>query len=145
MMLNEWVFDVRLMKQQITRLFILLHTDTIFIDRPTDPVGSSLETLWLFSLRTVPRTLCSPVSRPPFVRRLPSIVFCLSLRLQISLCCSSLHRPLYIKKRCSTLGLSANRYISLFGLDESRRPTRQGFSLQFVLCPRCNFLNIYRY
>jgi hypothetical protein len=44
-MLNEWVYDARLMEQQVTRLFILFHTDTTFIDRPIDPVASSVETL----------------------------------------------------------------------------------------------------
>jgi len=46
-MLNEWV-DARLMEQQITRLFILFHTDTTFIDRPIDPVASPVETLLPF-------------------------------------------------------------------------------------------------
>jgi len=31
-MLNEWVFDARLMEQEVTRFFILLHTDTTLID-----------------------------------------------------------------------------------------------------------------
>jgi len=44
-MLNEWVFDVRLMEQQVTRLFILFHTDTTFIDRPIDIVASPVKTL----------------------------------------------------------------------------------------------------
>jgi len=38
-MLNEWVFDARLMEQQVTGLFILFHTNTTFIDRPTDSVA----------------------------------------------------------------------------------------------------------
>jgi len=46
-MLNEWVFDARLIEQQITRLFILFHTDTTFIDRPIDSVASPFETLLL--------------------------------------------------------------------------------------------------
>jgi hypothetical protein len=98
--------------------------DTILIDRPADPVSfaarDSSTTLWYVQF---------PV---------PSV--------HLSLVCrSSLRRPLYTKKRYHTSGLSANRYISLFGLDESRRPTRQEFSSQlpFVLdatllntCPR---------
>jgi hypothetical protein len=36
-MLNEWVFDARLMEQEVTRFFILFHTDTTLIDRPIDP------------------------------------------------------------------------------------------------------------
>jgi len=47
-MLNEWVSDARLMEQQVTRLFILFHTDTTFIDRPIDPVASPFETLLPF-------------------------------------------------------------------------------------------------
>jgi len=47
MMLNvKWMgFDARLMEQQVTRLFILFHTDTSFIDRPIDSVASPVETL----------------------------------------------------------------------------------------------------
>jgi hypothetical protein len=44
-MLNEWVFDARLMEQQVTRLFILFHTDTTLIDRPIDSAASPVETL----------------------------------------------------------------------------------------------------
>jgi len=39
-MLNEWVFDARLMEQEVTRFFILFHTDTTLIDRPIDSVAS---------------------------------------------------------------------------------------------------------
>jgi len=67
-----------------------------------------------------------------------------------SVYCSSLRRPLYFQKY-PTSGLSANQYILLFDLDESRRPTRQGFSSQlfFVLgatllntCPRTSASSI---
>jgi len=61
-MLNEWVFDARLMEQEVTRFFIPFHTDTILIDRPIDPVASPLETLL-------------PLVRSQFVVRLSLVYF----------------------------------------------------------------------
>jgi len=39
-MLNEWVFDARLMEQEVTRFFILFLFHTTLIDRPIDSVAS---------------------------------------------------------------------------------------------------------
>jgi hypothetical protein len=39
-MLNEWVFDARLMEQEVTKFFIPLYTDTTLIDWPIDSVAS---------------------------------------------------------------------------------------------------------
>jgi hypothetical protein len=112
---------LRLMEQEVKRLVFLLHKDTIFISRPADSVASPLEILRLSGTRSL-------VCRTSVVR-LASFVF--------------RRRPLYTQRRCPTSGLSANHYISLFGLDESR----QGFSSQlpFVLdatllntCPRAS-------
>jgi len=70
-MLNEWVFDARLIKQ-VTRFFILFHTDTTLIDRPIDPLASPLKTLL-------------PLVRSQFVVRLSSV--CLSFVSRLSLVC----------------------------------------------------------
>jgi len=131
MMLNEWVFDARLMEQQVTRLFILLRTDTIFIDRPTDP--SLLETLWLLSCMhrsSHPRFIClsSTVCPSSSIRR--------PLRLRVlcvPVCSVCLRHPLWERRPIS--GLSANPYISLFGSDKSCRLPRQGLSQGVAIYP----------
>jgi len=79
-MLNEWIFDARLMEQQVTRLFILFHTDW-----PCSFAGRDFSaTLWSTPLT---RTFYSSVSRLSLVRRLfvvrLSVVCALSLALYI--------------------------------------------------------------
>jgi len=132
---------LRLIEQQITRLFILLHIDTIFIDRPADFIISPLETVRLLWYATflVPSVRLSLVYRSSIVR-LPSFglsVFRLSIVLSFVV--------LYILKAVSSW-LSANRYISLFGLDESR--AKFSSQLSFVLdetplntCPASLIIN----
>jgi len=137
-MLNEWVFDARLMEQQVTGLFILFHTNTTFIDRPTDSVA----------LRDSDHSLVLASSvRPSFVR---CCVLCPMFYVPTTLTPSSIVYIVYcsfvvfcvpsvalyiLKSGVPFQGLSANRHIWLFGPDESRRPTHQGFSSQlpFVL------------
>jgi len=46
----EWVFDARLMEQEVTRFFILFHTGTTLIDRPIDPFADSFAGLFCFCL-----------------------------------------------------------------------------------------------
>jgi hypothetical protein len=64
-MLNEWVFDARLIKQEVTGFFILFHTDTTLIDGPIDPLALPVETL--LPLVRLSFVCLSFVSRLPFV------------------------------------------------------------------------------
>jgi hypothetical protein len=89
MMLNEWVFDARLMEQQVTRPFILLQKDTIFIDRLTDSVASPFEALWLHSgthsfSHPLFVGLSSAVRPSPSVHRLPPISTTFTILLLLS-------------------------------------------------------------
>jgi len=100
-LLNEWVFDARLMEKQVTRLFILPHTDTTFIDRPTDSVTSPFETLWRLSVThsfSHHLLAClSSVVRPSLsVRRFLSLSLLLLLFVSLSSTSSTVSRLLSV-------------------------------------------------